>query len=89
MSGVRKTKTSKKWLILSGMSNEEQLEKNLATFAEDKKLSEQELTVLQGIVDRMLSVGTVPCTACHCCVSHCPQQIKISEVLADFSKRLG
>ena len=47
------------------------------------------VNALLGVADRMLAVGTVPCTSCHYCVSHCPQQIKISEILADFSDRLG
>ena len=68
-------------MILSGMSNEDQLEKNLATFAEDKMLSDTEMTALTSIVDRMLSVGTVPCTACHYCVTHCPQELDIPKLI--------
>ena len=64
-------------MILSGMSNQEQLEKNLATFAEDRKLNETEKQTLLGIAEKMLSVGTVPCTACHYCVSHCPMSLDI------------
>ena len=64
-------------VILSGMSNQEQLEKNLATFAEDKPLSEAEMKTLMDIAARMLSRGTVPCTACHYCVSHCPMGLDI------------
>ncbi len=64
-------------MILSGMSNEEQLKKNLATFAEDKKLNEAEMETLKRIAQKMLSVGTVPCTSCHYCVSHCPQELDI------------
>ena len=52
-------------MILSGMSNQEQLEKNLATFAENRRLNEAEMKALLGIAEKMLSVGTVPCTACH------------------------
>ena len=73
-------------MILSGMSNEEQLEKNLVTFAEDKKLSEAEMAALLGIADKMLSVGTVPCTACHYCVSHCPQELDIPSLLALYNE---
>ena len=68
-------------MILSGMSNKEQLEKNLATFADVRKISDKEMTVLNSIVDRMLSIGTVPCTACHYCVSHCPQELDIPELI--------
>ncbi len=72
--------------ILSGMSNQEQLEKNLTTFAEDKKLSDDELKTLQGIADKMLSVGTVPCTACHYCVSHCPMNLDIPRLLSLYNE---
>jgi hypothetical protein len=48
-------------MILSGMSNQEQLEKNLATFAENRRLNEAEMKALLDIAEKMLSVGTVPC----------------------------
>ena len=73
-------------MILSGMSNDEQLEKNLITFAEDKKLNEVEMTALLDIAKKMLSVGTVPCTACHYCVSHCPQGLNIPDLLALYNE---
>ena len=73
-------------MILSGMSNQEQLEKNLKTFAEDKKLSDSEMQTLLGIADEMLSAGTVPCTACHYCVSHCPQELDIPRLLALYNE---
>ncbi len=75
-------------VILSGMSNEEQLEKNLKTFEEDKKLSDQEMKALLGIADRMLSVGTVPCTACHYCVSHCPQELDIPQLISLYNEHV-
>ena len=73
-------------VILSGMSNEEQLEKNLATFAEDKKLNDAEMKALMSVADRMLSVGTVPCTACHYCVSHCPQGLDIPHLISLYNE---
>ena len=73
-------------MILSGMSNEEQLEKNLATFAEDKKLNDAEMKALMDVADRMLSVGTVPCTACHYCVSHCPQGLDIPHLISLYNE---
>ena len=75
-------------VILSGMSNEAQLKKNLATFETDKKLTGPELSALQSVASRMLSVGTVPCTACHYCVSHCPQQLNIPELLALYNEHI-
>ena len=73
-------------MILSGMSNEAQLEKNLTTFAEDRKLTDAEQKTLLGIADQMLSAGTVPCTACHYCVSHCPQGLDIPNLIALYNE---
>ena len=73
-------------VILSGMSNEEQLQKNLATFDESKPLNEEEMEALMEIADRMLSVNTVPCTACHYCVSHCPMELDIPHLLSLYNE---
>ena len=73
-------------MILSGMSNQEQLEKNLATFAEDRRLNDEEMAALMKIAAQMLSVGTVPCTACHYCVSHCPQGLDIPHLLSLYNE---
>lgn len=73
-------------MILSGMSNEEQLLKNLQTFADDRKLNEDEMKTLLVISEKMLSVGTVPCTACHYCVSHCPQGLDIPHLISLYNE---
>ena len=75
-------------LILSGMSNEEQLKANLKTFAEDKPLNDREMSVLMGIADRMAQQKSVPCTACHYCVSHCPKGIDIPRVIELYNEHL-
>ena len=73
-------------VILSGMSSQEQLEENLRTFSEDKKLNDAEMKALMGVAESMLSVGTVPCTACHYCVSHCPQGLDIPHLLGLYNE---
>ena len=73
-------------MILSGMSNQDQLEKNLKTFEEDKKLSDQEMKSLDVIADEITSLGTVPCTACHYCVSHCPQGLDIPHLISLYNQ---
>ncbi|MBQ1492507.1 MAG: aldo/keto reductase [Blautia sp.] len=75
-------------MILSGMSNEEQLEKNLQTFAEEKPLSEEEKNALLSVAEQMLSLGTVPCTACHYCVSHCPQGLPIPDLISLYNEHV-
>ena len=73
-------------VILSGMSSQEQLEANLSTFAEDKPLNEAEMKALMDIAGQMLSRGTVPCTACHYCVSHCPMSLDIPYLLSLYNE---
>ena len=75
-------------MILSGMSTEEQLEKNLQTFAEEKPLTQEEKKALLSIADQMTSMGTVPCTACHYCVSHCPQELPIPDLLSLYNEHI-
>lgn len=73
-------------VILSGMSNAEQLEQNLATFEKDLPLNENEMNTLLSIAEKMLSVGTVPCTACHYCVSHCPMELDIPHLMSLYNE---
>ena len=75
-------------MILSGMSNSEQLEQNLKTFETDRPLSDDEMKALLGIAKRMLSAGTVPCTACHYCVSHCPQGLDIPHLISLYNEHV-
>ena len=62
-------------VILSGMSNMEQLEDNIKTFTEDKPLSDGEVDTLYAIAESLKS--SVPCTACRYCVDSCPMGLNI------------
>ncbi len=73
-------------MVLSGMSNMQQLEDNLKTFGEDKPLNEKEMDALMSVVDRMLERKSVPCTACHYCVSHCPQGLDIPRLISLYNE---
>ncbi len=73
-------------MVLSGMSNLQQLEENINTFKENKPLSAQEREVLLGIAGEMLEKKTLPCTACRYCTSHCPQQLDIPSLLALYNE---
>ena len=67
-------------VTLSGMSNFEQLKENIATYAEDKPLNEEEKKTLLDVVNGMLT-GKLPCTACRYCTSHCPMELDIPKLL--------
>lgn len=71
-------------VTLSGMSNMEQLAKNIETYAEDKPLSEKEMGVLLEIADSMLDI--LPCTACRYCVTHCPKGLDIPVLLSLYNE---
>ena len=75
-------------MILSGMSDEDQLKDNLKTFSKDKVLNKEEMDTLMEIADKMLSVGTVPCTSCHYCVSHCPQGLDIPALISLYNEHV-
>ena len=73
-------------MILSGMSNMEQLEANIATFEEDKPLSSGEMETLLHIAQEMVQKIALPCTACRYCVSHCPQGLDIPSLLSLYNE---
>ena len=73
-------------VVLSGMSNFEQMQENIHTFETDQPLNEQEMTSLLGIADKMLKKIVLPCTACHYCVSHCPQGLDIPTLLELYNE---
>lgn len=73
-------------VILSGMSNFEQLRDNIYTFYTDKPLNAQELDTLRGIADSIVKATALPCTACRYCVGHCPQQLNIPVLIALYNE---
>lgn len=71
-------------MVLSGMSNRDQLENNIATFAEDRPLNEEEMAAILEAAESMLDV--LPCTACRYCVSHCPKGLDIPTLLSLYNE---
>lgn len=67
-------------VTLSGMSDLEQMKENIRTFETEKPLLKEEMDKLLSIADGMLD-GTLPCTACRYCTSHCPQGLDIPMLL--------
>ena len=73
-------------MVLSGMSNMEQMQENIRTFEEDKPLSETEMKNLLAMAEGMVKKIVLPCTACHYCVSHCPQGLDIPRLLELYNE---
>ena len=75
-------------VILSGMSDMDQVKANISTFEESKPLNEKEMSLILGIADEMISRTTVPCTGCHYCVSHCPKGLDIPFLLKLYNEAM-
>lgn len=73
-------------VVLSGMSNMEQLQDNIHTYETDKPLTEEEMKTLLGIAEEMVKKDSLPCTACHYCVSHCPKGLNIPELIELYNE---
>lgn len=73
-------------VILSGMSNEEQLKQNIHAFETERPLKENEMQTLLDIADSMVRKIALPCTACHYCVSHCPMGLDIPALLSLYNE---
>lgn len=75
-------------MTLSGMSNMEQLEQNIATYQTDQPLTSEEFDALVALGDSMTSADVLPCTACRYCTSHCPQGLDIPRLLELYNEHV-
>ena len=73
-------------VILSGMSNFEQMKDNIHTFETNKPLTDDEMATLLNMAEKMLTINTVACTGCRYCTSHCPQQLDIPSLIELYNE---
>lgn len=69
-------------MVLSGMSNIEQMEDNLSFMRQLQPLDEGELKVLETACKSLSQSDIIGCTACHYCTPGCPMDIHIPEIFA-------
>lgn len=73
-------------MVLSGMSNMEQLQQNIETFSQEKPLSEGEWETLMEIAEDIIASGDVPCTSCSYCLEHCPMELNIPGIIKLYNE---
>ena len=71
-------------MILSGMSNMEQMADNIRTFAEAKPLNAEEKALILDIAEGLKD--SVPCTGCRYCCDGCPMELDIPGLLGTFNE---
>ena len=74
-------------MVLSGMSNMQQLQENISIFSESKPLDSQEITCLMNIAADMIRQDQVPCTQCGYCLEHCVQNLPIPELIQKYNNK--
>ena len=73
--------------VLSGMSNIEQVNDNLATFKNLTLLNEAEHATIDKVAAALKSMPLIACTSCNYC-KNCPQNINIPKIFELYNKFL-
>ncbi len=78
-------------IVLSGMSNQEQVDDNLSYMENFIPLNEKEKEVIDNVVDIIKKAIAIPCTDCKYCIDGCPMQIAIPKYfsLYNATKQFG
>ena len=71
-------------MVLSGMSNLEQMMDNVKTFSEYKHLTSDETALILNIAEKLKN--SIPCTGCRYCCDGCPMELDIPALLGVFNE---
>ena len=70
------------FMVLSGMSDMEQMKDNLSFMKDYKPLTDKEKAAVKKVCDVFKSKHLIPCTACRYCVDGCPKHILIPDLFS-------
>ena len=73
-------------VVLSGMSNLEQMKDNLSFMEDFQPLTEQEIAMTRQAAKLINDQIAIPCTACHYCTEGCPMHIAIPEYFSLYNE---
>lgn len=76
-------------MVLSGMSNLEQMKDNIYSMANFKYLSNEEYNAIDKVCKIFKALSLIPCTGCRYCVDGCPMKILIPNLFADLNAKVA
>ena len=75
------------YLVLSGMSNLEQMADNLSYMTDFVPLSEDEMAAVAKVREILHGKNMIACTACRYCTDGCPMDIPIPDIFSDLNAK--
>lgn len=74
-------------MVLSGMSDMDQMNDNISYMKEFKPLSDEEQEAVEKVCNIFRPKGMIQCTACRYCVEGCPKQISIPDLFSCYNSK--
>ena len=74
-------------MVISGMSSIEQMQDNISSMKDYKRLDEKEMAAVERIQQIYHSMQLIACTSCRYCVDGCPQHILIPDLFATMNTK--
>ncbi|MDD5920176.1 MAG: aldo/keto reductase [Oscillospiraceae bacterium] len=75
-------------VVLSGMSNLEQMEENLSFMENFTPMTAEEQAVVKKAQEAFAALPMIPCTACQYCTKGCPQNVPIPKIFEACNVKL-
>jgi len=74
-------------VVLSGMSNMEQMTDNISAMKDFMPLDEKEMDAVHKVCDIFRSLNLIPCTSCRYCIeeNECPKGIRIPDMFSSLN----
>ena len=76
------------FMVLSGMSNLEQMQDNISYMKDFKPLSNKEFEAIEKVEKILNTAGGIACTACRYCIDGCPKHISIPDLFGCYNAKM-